>query len=60
MEVAPVDGPVAEVYAQNADGNWECGSGYHLGSGLVLTAGHVVAHEDGRARGELKVRLGEG
>ena len=53
-----MNGPVAEVYAKDADETWVCGSGYHLGGGLLLTARHVVARQDGHPRGELRVRLG--
>ncbi|MDQ1289318.1 MAG: hypothetical protein QG622_2884 [Actinomycetota bacterium] len=49
-------GPVAEVYAREAGGSWACGSGYHLGSGLVLTSRHVVTDTTGARRG-VQVRL---
>ena len=47
---------VAETYARRADGKIECGSGYLIAPGLVLTAAHTVVI-DGVPAPEVNVRF---
>ena len=50
--------PVAEIYVRAVgEQMWSCGSGYHIGSGLILTARHVVANDRERSPNSAKLRL---
>jgi hypothetical protein len=50
-----------EVYAQQPDGSWSCGSGCMLDGFLILTAAHVVSDMAGQPHQVVSVRqLGHG
>jgi hypothetical protein len=59
MSLVPSDTAVhreAEIYAQQPDGKWSCGSGCAVGGLLVLTAAHVVCDESGQPHRTVLVR----